>query len=125
MVMEQQKGKNMSFTFAFTRPKGEIEVRYLMAEKPIRRKKKSRMSREVAPHQRLLRTKEAAQYLGMSERTLRKLAYGELKGAVVQDDDGKPWTWDKHELDKFIERHRTAAPMPAGVNGFDMRRRVA
>ncbi len=54
---------------------------------------------------RLLRTKEAAVYLGMSPGKLRRLTQcGEL--AIIQHDDCSPWLYDIHDLDSHIEKSK-------------------
>jgi excisionase family DNA binding protein len=58
---------------------------------------------------RLLRTKEAALYLGMSPGKVRRLAQsGEV--AIIQHDEHSPWLYDLHDLDAYIEKseHRLA-----------------
>jgi len=58
---------------------------------------------------RLLRTKEAALYLGMSPGKLRRLTQsGELP--VIQHDEHSPWLYDLRDLDTHIEKskHRFA-----------------
>ncbi len=84
------------------------------------RKRKSSMSREVKPHQRMLRTKQAADYLGITERKLRRLVW-EKKLRVFQEGEGRPWLFDMRDLDRYIEQHKTDAPWPASVNGLDLR----
>jgi len=54
---------------------------------------------------RLLRTKEAAQYLGMSPGKLRRLTqYGELP--IIQHDERAPWLYDLRDLDEHIEKSK-------------------
>jgi len=54
---------------------------------------------------RLLRTKQAAAYLGVSAWKVRQLAQdGEL--AYVAAEEGSPWRFDLCDLDAYIERHR-------------------
>jgi len=56
---------------------------------------------------RLLRTREAAQYLGMSPGKLRRLTQsGALP--IIQHDEHSPWLYDLHDLDTHIEnsKHR-------------------
>jgi hypothetical protein len=58
---------------------------------------------------RLLRTKEAALYLGMSPGKLRRLTQsGELP--IIQHDEHAPWLYDLRDLDTLIEKskHRFA-----------------
>jgi excisionase family DNA binding protein len=58
---------------------------------------------------RLLRTKEAAQYLGMSPGKLRRLAQGgELP--IIQHDEHGPWLYDLRDLDEHIERSKRRLP---------------
>jgi len=54
---------------------------------------------------RLLRTREAAAYLGISAWSLRNLVYGE-QIPVVQLADNAPFLFDVRDLDAFIERHK-------------------
>ena len=54
---------------------------------------------------RLLRTKEAALYLGMSPGKLRRLTQsGELP--IIQHDEHSPWLYDLHDLDTHIEKSK-------------------
>ena len=54
---------------------------------------------------RLLRTKEAAMYLGMSPGKLRRLTqYGELP--VIQHDERSPFLYDLRDLDDHIEKRK-------------------
>ena len=54
---------------------------------------------------RLLRTKEAARYLGMSPGKLRHLTQcGELP--IIQHDEHSPWLYDLHDLDAHIEKSK-------------------
>jgi excisionase family DNA binding protein len=54
---------------------------------------------------RLLRTKEAAHYVGMSPGKLRRLTQsGELP--IIQHDEHSPWLYDLHDLDDFIEKSK-------------------
>ncbi len=54
---------------------------------------------------RLLRTKEAAQYLGMSPGKLRRLTQdGELP--IIQHDERAPWLYDLRDLDDHIEKYK-------------------
>jgi len=58
---------------------------------------------------RLLRTKAAAQYLGLGEKAIRALILrGEL--AYVQMRPGNsPFLLDVRDLDRFIEQHKMRA----------------
>ncbi len=63
------------------------------------------MKVETRIPRRLLRTKEAALYLGMSPGKLRRLTQcGEL--AIVQHDEHAPWLYDLRDLDEHIEKHK-------------------
>jgi hypothetical protein len=54
---------------------------------------------------RLLRTKDAALYLGMSPGKLRRLTQsGELP--VIQHDERAPWLYDLRDLDDHIEKSK-------------------
>ena len=54
---------------------------------------------------RLLRTKEAARYLGMSPGKLRRLTQsGDLP--IIQHDGHSPWLYDLHDLDSHIEKSK-------------------
>ena len=54
---------------------------------------------------RLLRTREAARYLGMSPGKLRRLTQcGELP--IIQHDEHSPWLYDLHDLDHHIEKSK-------------------
>lgn len=61
----------------------------------------------VANHipRRLLRTKEAALYLGMSPGKLRRLTQsGDLP--IIQHDENSPWLYDLRDLDSHIEKSK-------------------
>jgi excisionase family DNA binding protein len=52
---------------------------------------------------RLFRTKEAAQYLGMSPGKLRRLTQaGELP--IIQHDERSPFLYDLRDLDEHVEK---------------------
>lgn len=59
---------------------------------------------------RLLRTREAAEYLSVSSWKLRKLVQDGLL-PIVQDSDGAAWRVDLRDLDAFIERNKRLSPM--------------
>jgi excisionase family DNA binding protein len=64
-----------------------------------------KLSLDAIPKRRLLRTKQAAEYLNLSPWKLRRLiAYGQLP--VVQADEGAPFLLDIRDLDGYIERHK-------------------
>jgi len=59
----------------------------------------------TARTKRLLRTREAAQYLSISPWKLRKLIQdGRLP--VVQDGEGTPFLLDLRDLDSYVERNK-------------------
>jgi len=61
------------------------------------------------PKRRLVRTKVAAEYLSVSEWSLRNLvANGELP--VVQTSTGSPFLFDLRDLDGWIERNKKLTP---------------
>ena len=54
---------------------------------------------------RLLRTKDAALYLGISPAKLRRLSQsGELP--IIQHDEHAPWLYDLRDLDTHIEKSK-------------------
>ena len=57
---------------------------------------------------RLLRTRDAAQYLSISSWKLRRLIQ-DGKLPVVQDGDGSPFLLDMRDLDGYIERNKRTA----------------
>jgi excisionase family DNA binding protein len=68
------------------------------------------LSKNSIPGRRLLRTKEAAAYLGLSPWKLRRLIQvGQLP--VVQDADGSPFLLDLRDLDGYIERNKRCSPL--------------
>ncbi len=63
---------------------------------------------------RMLRTKQAAQYLGISPWMLRKLTQdGLLK--VMQLTPSSPFEFDLKDLDRFIESHKRNSPWDRSV----------
>lgn len=58
---------------------------------------------------RLLRTREAAQYLSISPWKLRRLIQDGLL-PVVQENEGAAWRVDVRDLDAFVERHKRTEP---------------
>jgi len=69
-----------------------------------------RSSKTAIPRRRLLRTREAAEYLGLSPWKLRKLIQdGQLP--VVQDTDGSPFLLDLRDLDGYIDRNKRCSPL--------------
>ncbi len=64
-----------------------------------------KLSPNAIPTRRLLRTKQAAEYLNLSPWKLRHLiAYGHLP--VVQTEEGAPFLLDIRDLDGYIERNK-------------------
>ena len=62
-------------------------------------------SRSISHAKRLLRTREAAEYLSLSKWKLRSLvADGQLP--VVQADDSSPFLFDVKDLDNWAEQHK-------------------
>ena len=59
---------------------------------------------------RLLRTREAAQYLSVSPWKLRRLVQDGLL-PVVQAREGGAWRVDVRDLDTFIERNKRVEPL--------------
>jgi excisionase family DNA binding protein len=59
---------------------------------------------------RLLRTREAAQYLSLSPWKLRKLIQ-DGKLPVVQDGAGVPFLLDIRDLDGYVERNKRTEPI--------------
>jgi excisionase family DNA binding protein len=61
----------------------------------------------TAARRRMLRTRDAAEYLGISVWTLRKLAHGG-KLPYLQNGDG--WaTFDLRDLDAYVDRNKRFA----------------
>jgi len=59
----------------------------------------------TAKSKRLLRTREAAEYLSLSPWKIRRLIQdGRLP--VVQDGEGSPFLLDVRDLDGYIERNK-------------------
>jgi excisionase family DNA binding protein len=58
---------------------------------------------------RLLRVKEAAEYLSLSAWKLRQLVQDGLL-PVVQSSEGGAWRVDLRDLDAFIERNKRTEP---------------
>jgi hypothetical protein len=62
---------------------------------------------KAQPHlpKRLLRTKEAARYLGMSPGKLRRLTQcGDLP--IIKHDEHSPWLYDVYDLDDHIDKSK-------------------
>jgi excisionase family DNA binding protein len=59
---------------------------------------------------RLLRTKQAATYLGVSAWKLRQLVWsGQL--AYIAASDASPWRFDLCDLDDYIQHTKTIWPV--------------
>jgi excisionase family DNA binding protein len=68
---------------------------------------------------RLVRTQEAALYLGISPKQLRRLV---RLGDVSVIQSGNIWLFDVKALDAYVDRQQaTEYPTGAGTNGFDER----
>lgn len=63
-----------------------------------------RASATIVP--RLLRTKQAAEYLSMSEWSLRNLVH-DGKLPVVGAEDSCAWRFDRNDLDVFVDNSKT------------------
>jgi excisionase family DNA binding protein len=59
---------------------------------------------------RLLRLKDAAIYLSLSPWKLRRLIW-EGRLPVVQDCEGSPFLFDRHDLDSYVESHKRNFPL--------------
>ncbi len=78
------------------------------------------MTTTATLHRRLIRTKEAAAYLSMSDWKLRRLIQ---EGAfpVVQDHEGGPFLLDIRDLDSYVENHKRSIPDDYSPNiGFSV-----
>jgi excisionase family DNA binding protein len=67
------------------------------------------LDKNAIPRRRLLRTKEAAEYLSLSPWKLRRLTQ-EGRLPVVQDADGSPFLFDLRDLDGYIDRNKRLSP---------------
>lgn len=86
------------------------EVERLQEESGVRRQAKLQECRSTTHSdrgsKRLLRTKEAARYLGMSPWSLRQeVNKGELH-FVSSGENTSSWKFDVGDLDAWIERHK-------------------
>jgi excisionase family DNA binding protein len=70
----------------------------------------SNVTRSAPLGRRLLRTKEAAEYLSVSAWKVRKLVQDGLL-PIVQDSDGAAWRIDLRDLDAFVERNKRTLPL--------------
>jgi excisionase family DNA binding protein len=67
------------------------------------------MTATATLQRRLIRTKEAASYLSMSDwKLLRLIQDGTFP--VVQDQEGGPFLLDVRDLDSYIENHKRTIP---------------
>ena len=67
------------------------------------------MTATATLQRRLIRTKEAASYLSMSDWKLRRLIQ-EDTFPVVQDHEGGPFLLDIRDLDSYVENHKRTIP---------------
>ena len=67
------------------------------------------MTTTATMQRRLIRTKEAAAYLSMSDWKLRRLIQ-EGTFPVVQDHEGGPFLLDVRDLDGYVENHKRTIP---------------
>lgn len=65
---------------------------------------------EISSKRRLLRLKEASVYLSLSPWKLRRLIW-EGRLPVVQDCEGSPFLFDRHDLDSYVESHKRNFPL--------------
>jgi excisionase family DNA binding protein len=63
----------------------------------------------ATPIRRLLRTNEAAHYLGMSPWTLRQMVERRELPYISSGDNTSAWRFDIRDLDRWIEAHRIGA----------------
>lgn len=63
------------------------------------------MTASATLQRRLIRTKEAAAYLSMSDWKLRRLIQDGVF-PVVQDHEGGPFLLDLRDLDGYVENHK-------------------
>jgi excisionase family DNA binding protein len=82
------------------------EIERLQEESGVRRQAKRSTNHSDRGSKRLLRTKEAAHYLGMSTWSLRQeVNNGELH-FVSSGEHTSSWKFDVRDLDAWIERHK-------------------
>jgi excisionase family DNA binding protein len=65
-----------------------------------------RQMNAATPIRRLLRTKEAAQYLSMSPWSLRHMVERRELPYISSGDNTSAWRFDVRDLDRWIETHR-------------------
>jgi excisionase family DNA binding protein len=61
----------------------------------------------IAP--RLLRTNQAARYLGLGSKAIRQLIFSGQLPYVQMKPGNSPFLLDRRDLDRFIEMHKTPA----------------
>ena len=74
------------------------------------RRRPPKVTESAALGRRLLRTREAAEYLSVSPWKLRRLVQDGLL-PIVQDSEGAAWRVDLHDLDTFTERNKRTEPL--------------
>jgi excisionase family DNA binding protein len=67
------------------------------------------MTTTATLQRRLIRTKDAAAYLSMSDWQLRRLIQ-EGTFPVVQDHEGGPFLLDIRDIDSYVENHKRSIP---------------
>ena len=67
------------------------------------------MTATATLQRRLIRTKEAASYLSISDWKLRRLIQ-DGTFPVVQDHEGGPFLLDVRDLDSYVENHKRTLP---------------
>lgn len=65
---------------------------------------------EINSKRRLVRLKDAAHYLSLSPWKLRRLIW-EGRLPVVQDCEGSPFLFDRHDLDSYIDANKRNFPL--------------
>jgi len=63
----------------------------------------------TAPIRRLLRTKEAAHYLGMSPWSLRQMVERRELPYISSGDNTSAWRFDIRDLDRWVDSHKLGA----------------
>ena len=61
---------------------------------------------------RLLRTREAARYLGLGSKAIRQLIVCGQLPYVQMKPGNSPFLLDRRDLDRFIEMHKVPAGTP-------------
>jgi excisionase family DNA binding protein len=73
-------------------------------------------NRSAAVIPRLLRTREAANYLGMSGKAVRALIMAGRLPYVHMKAGNSPFLLDRADLDRFIEANKTPAAIDASAD---------